>query len=376
MAMTVLCNNVVQAGNPALQMKFLAWPMLDRAAWEAAAEEKDILLADNRAARWSAGTRRSVIKAYGRWLAWLAQENLLEESELPIARATPSRVTAYVNHLRGTVGSTGVWSYVQSLGMALAAMASESDLDWLWKISRRLAQVASPTKAKRDRIVPARDLTALGLRLMTEAEVDLHGKVCEIAARYRNGLMIALLAARPVRMRNLQSISLGAQLRRRTNGYSLHFGAEETKNVRELYLVLPAELSERLETYLVKWRPVLLSQRKATLDLRQHEDVENALWISIFGRPMSVPGIYERITEVTRQQFGRSVNPHLFRDCAATSIALEDPDHVRITVSILGHACLSTSERYYNHALSQKAASLHQAELIAMRRQRRRPRKR
>ena len=30
-------------------------------------------------------------------------------------------------------------------------------------------------------------------------------------------------------------------------------------------------------------------------------------------------------------RFGHALNPHLFRDCAATSIAIEDPDHVRIT---------------------------------------------
>ena len=39
----------------------------------------------------------------------------------------------------------------------------------------------------------------------------------------------------------------------------------------------------------------------------------------------------------TAAAFGHPVNPHLFRDCAATSIAIDDPQHVRIASQILGH---------------------------------------
>jgi hypothetical protein len=44
----------------------------------------------------------------------------------------------------------------------------------------------------------------------------------------------------------------------------------------------------------------------------------------------------------TKRAFGRPINPHLFRDCAATSIAIHDLEHVRIATSILGHTCVST----------------------------------
>jgi integrase len=65
--------------------------------------------------------------------------------------------------------------------------------------------------------------------------------------------------------------------------------------------------------------------------------------------------IYERLVRVTRARFGHALTPHLFRDCAATSIALADPEHVYITRSIVGHTTLETSERYYNHAQSREA---------------------
>ena len=40
-------------------------------------------------------------------------------------------------------------------------------------------------------------------------------------------------------------------------------------------------------------------------------------------------------------------NPHLFRDAVATSIALDDPEHVRSAAPVLGHASFASTERDY-----------------------------
>ena len=61
----------------------------------------------------------------------------------------------------------------------------------------------------------------------------------------------------------------------------------------------------------------------------------------------------------TQARFGWVVNVHLFRDCAATSIAAEDPDHVRMAAQLLGHASLQTTERYYIAANTRSALRLH-----------------
>jgi hypothetical protein len=80
------------------------------------------------------------------------------------------------------------------------------------------------------------------------------------------------------------------------------------------------------------------------------------------------PGsVYGRIMALTREAFGHSVHPHLFRDSAATSIACEDPAHVYITKSILGHSTLRTSERHYNHAQSLEATRCYQARILELR---------
>ena len=64
------------------------------------------------------------------------------------------------------------------------------------------------------------------------------------------------------------------------------------------------------------------------------------------------------------------MNPHLFRDCAATTIATNDPEHVHVITSILGHSSLATSEHYYNHARSLQAAHSYQNLILQLRQQR------
>jgi integrase len=78
--------------------------------------------------------------------------------------------------------------------------------------------------------------------------------------------------------------------------------------------------------------------------------------------------IHDRITIRTLEGLGRAINPHLFRDCAATSIAIDDPDHVRIASPLLGHRSISTTENYYNQARGVEAIRLMQNVLLSLRR--------
>lgn len=94
----------------------------------------------------------------------------------------------------------------------------------------------------------------------------------------------------------------------------------------------------------------------------------------VHGAAMTEIGIYFAISELTKKRFGHVVNPHLFRDCAATSITIEDPEHVHIVRSVLGHASLQTSERYYIHAQTLEASRRYQRRILELRHNlRRRP---
>ena len=63
----------------------------------------------------------------------------------------------------------------------------------------------------------------------------------------------------------------------------------------------------------------------------------------------------ERIATKTKKHLGSRISPHLFRDCAATDIALLDPQHIGITKSVLQHSTLASSQKYYNQATSFSA---------------------
>jgi integrase/recombinase XerD len=83
---------------------------------------------------------------------------------------------------------------------------------------------------------------------------------------------------------------------------------------------------------------------------------------------MSIKAIYDRVVINTSAALGRPINPHLFRDCAATSVAIDDPLHVGIASQLLGHCRSSTTERYYNQANAVEACRQFQAFLISLRR--------
>ncbi len=76
----------------------------------------------------------------------------------------------------------------------------------------------------------------------------------------------------------------------------------------------------------------------------------DALWLSKNGTAIKSHHIYRRIVRATERAFGVSIHPHLFRDCAATSVAVEDPEHVGIAAPILGHTTLRTTEQHYIQA--------------------------
>ena len=77
--------------------------------------------------------------------------------------------------------------------------------------------------------------------------------------------------------------------------------------------------------------------------------------------------LYDVFTRRTAEAFGTPINPHLFRDCAATSIAIDDPEHVRVASQLLGHRSRATTEQYYNQAQAIDAARRYQDFLVGLR---------
>lgn len=335
------------------------WPPADRAAWERAQRPGDFLEEGGAAADWRAATTRAVVGAYGRWLAFLAQEGQLDAALAPEARITPATVRCYVDWLQARCAPVTLAGYLAWLSMMAQAMAPGRNWRWLQAVQARLQRHAQPSRDKRPRMVPAQDLLQLGLDLIAKAEAaetNLLAKPAAAARDFRDGLMIALLAARPLRQHNFLSIEIGRHLCKLGDGFVLIFAAEETKNWRPLEVPVPALLVPALERYLEHYRPILLGLRGGYNPRQPVRPPGARLWISQRGMPFTAGAQQKALARHTRPRFGHIVNAHLFRDCVATSVAYNDPAHVRSTAQLLGHAGFETTERYYITASTLTAA--------------------
>ena len=334
---------------------FQYWPETDKSAWNAAMFKGDWFDGRGPAAHWSIPSQNSVKAAYGRWLSFIEQ-HVPDDMSLPLAeRVTPDTIEYFINLLGNEVSPATIYIYLNHLLCALGVMTTERDWDWLRTVARRLKRDATP-KPKRHKMVDSQRLFALGLSLMEEAEEKHNGNKLATAVLYRDGLLIALLAARPLRRRTLSLIRIGQHIHQIGDHYSLTFAAVDTKNKQAIDFNLPLVLTPCINRYLRYYRGHFANT--------MHHD---GLWASVKGCPLSGDAIYHRIITRTRTAFGFSLNPHLFRDCAATTLAVHKPDLVLTAAGLLGHANLSTIHQHYIHAQTIKAGNQHQANVNRLR---------
>ena len=102
---------------------------------------------------------------------------------------------------------------------------------------------------------------------------------CRRAAAFRDGMIIALLAARPLRLANIVGLSLNRSLVRRGKQWWIQIPAMETKNREPIELAWPELLVPFLDIYLSCHRPVLALRHG-----RWTRPIGEALWLSIDGR--------------------------------------------------------------------------------------------
>ena len=360
--------------HPALSLA--RWPAADQLLWEVAHRIPDFLEAGGHGATWRPASQRSAARAYGRWLGWLRAQGVDLDAEAPASRFTLERIRAYVAFLQQGRASVTVASYVGVLCMVMRALLPDADWGWLRAVQRRLRQRSVPVRHKQQRLVPANDLRQLGLDLIERAGRVLDApctaatppRLRIAAARdYRDGLLIALLASRPLRVGNLLGIEIGEHLRRSGDRTTLSFKAQETKQKRALHTVWPEDLAPALTRYLAEVRPMLIAAPAGENVARNARALGARLWVGQGGTPLSPAGLQKALQRHTTRRFGHIVNAHLFRDCLATTLANEDPNHVRYAAPLLGHTTLRTTERGYIAADSRVALGRHHDHLTAMR---------
>ena len=336
------------------------WPEPDRCRWQAALMVGDVLDEGGARAGFSENTNGGIVNGYGRWLQWLDRQDLLDPTSPPGDRITPDRVRAYLTDLARNNATQTVFNRLVHLLVAARVMDPNRDWSWLNRMTGPIQARHRPARPKRPRLVAISKLFNLGLDLMGAAERK--NAACRRVTAYRDGLIIALLAARPLRLANLVGLTLDRTLFLRNNQWWIQIPGMATKTKEPIELIWPDLLIGPLETYLSCHRPVL-AQRHG----RWTRPTGQGLWLSIDGSPMTRQAIYERITRCTLKGLGRAVHPHLFRDCSASTIALEDPHHVRIAARLLGHHTFSTTEEYYIQAGNVEASRIMQTHLLALR---------
>ena len=335
-------------------------PAADRDLWQAALIPGDLFEEGGSRAIYSRDSNGKIVKGYGKWLSWLDRRGFLELSASPGDRITPARVRDYITALEKDNATQTMLGRLQELREAAKVMDPRRDWSWINRIASRIRARHKPAREKRWRLVGAGELFDLGLELVARAGEKKTAR--RSATTYRDGLLIALLAARPLRLRNLAGLVLDQSIVRRGDGWWIQIPAAETKTNDPIELPWPDALVAYLETYLAHHRPALARMRG-----RWTRPAGEALWLSTDGSPMTKMAIYDRVVARTRRGLGRPINPHLFRDCAATSVAIDDPVHVGIISRLLGHRTGSTAERHYNQARAVEASRMMQAFLLSLR---------
>jgi len=189
---------------------------------------------------------------------------------------------------------------------------------------------------------------------MEKAETALTGSAFFRALLYRDGLIIALLAADPLRLANITALEIGRTLMRDGTTWSLNIPAEETKARRLHLAVLPDWSAPRIDRYVQHYRP----------SFRNFESTSR-LWLSQGGRPLGEDGLYKLVCRRTRDAFSKRINPHLFRSCLATSTAVHHGAQMGLATTVLDHRSPDVIERYYNQAKMIEAVQAYQEILLA-----------
>ncbi len=348
------------------------WPAADGAALERVSLGGDPFARTGRAARWRAATRRGLVGAYARWLGFLVGLGCTLDNEAPPDRITPERMQCYARFLIARCAPRTVASYLGQLYMIAQAVWPSHDWRWLNDMQAQQHRMAEPARNKAARIVPQRELLQLGLDLMDQAAAmplsdDLRAGPRHPALAFRNGLMIATLAMRPLRLSNFLGLQLHRHLTWDPQGWTIAVPAAQTKTGSALSLPFPELLVAALEQYLEVYRPLLLEMRGPSNSRHPTRPAGAHLWVSRLGTAMT-PAAMEKVLERhTPPRFGHYVNAHLFRDCLATSMADDDPEHVRIAADLLGHRSFQTTQAHYIQA-NQRVALGRVADLIQNRR--------
>jgi integrase len=284
-------------------------------------------------------------RRYGYFLDFIDRRGLLDPNKAAGGHVTPENVDTYLEELTARVGSVTVQGSICKLRRACELIDPACDLSWLADIEKDLALVMRP-RSKSNRWVLTEVLVEAGLTLIAEAENSRKMSKLGQARQVRNGLMVAMLAMHPIRLKNFADLEIGRNFVEIKGSWWIVLPASETKEGRPDERRIDDLLQPALDRYLAKYRPILSGADQSVA----------ALWLSSNdGNPMTYDGVARAITETTRSTVGVAVSPHLFRTATASSAATHGGANPHLASALLHHTNPHVTEAHYNRASSISA---------------------
>lgn len=340
-------------------MPFDHWPAADKTSWGFLSRQGEAWEPAGRGTVWTPKTLNMVMEGYGAWLRWLSEHERNTLFVDPLERITRDRVRSYCDAIGKQLAPPTAQMRLQRLGQAATGFSESAEFRWIFRAANRLKPVS--TKNKRARMQPAHKVAELGFALMEEAKGGGGSRYSPWTVRFRDGLIIVLLTYSALRRANIAGIRVGQNLISENGSYVLRFSETETKQHAEMEFRVPAAIVPYLNTYLSEIRPRLRGTKNICAD---------ALWVSLDGGPLTHESFTDLVLKRTADAFGNSINPHLIRDIAATTIALDKPEQAAAIAGVLGHSSMATSEKHYNQARMLEAGSEYHRILEGRRRRR------
>jgi integrase len=314
-------------------------------SWEAACRPGSRLKPGGAANYLAQVSREDFARRYGAFLGFLQRHGRLDRDAAASAQVTLPNVETYTTDLTARVRSVTVYNCIYKLRRAAQLLAPTVDFSWLADVEKDLALVMEP-RSKFNRLVFTERLVEAGLILVAEAHEFANNDLAR-ARGVRNGLMIALLALCPIRLRNFAALEIGQTFKEIYGRWWIALPRMSTKSRRADERPVPALLNCYIDVYLNQSRPVLLGSRPPT----------DALWISsTTGRPMTTKNMGILVSKITFETLGMDVSPHLFRTAAASTAAAYGGNTPHLASALLNHTDPRVTEEHYNRATSISAA--------------------
>jgi integrase len=335
------------------------WPAADRAAWLDACRPSERLKRGGAASHFAAVIRHDLAQRYSYFLDFLHGAGCLDVAAAAASHVTPVNVERYLARLKERLRSVTVHISIYRLRRMAQLIAPHRDWGWLVEIEKDFAFVMQP-QSKLDRLVLTEVLVEAGLMLCNEAETASHLNKTEQARMVRNGLMVALLALCPIRLKNFAALELGRTILNIHGAWWIVLPAAETKSRRRDERQVPPLLKDLMDRYVDRYRPILGAAEK----------LPARLWVSSpNGRPLCEARVAQILSETTLSTIGKDISPHLFRASAASSAAIYGGSVPHLASAILQHRDPRITNGSYNRASTMQAAQAYSQIISTLREQ-------